>query len=304
MGLRKRGAKLLKKAAVKIHRRSVRWRALSLLQIELPYARQRGKPCLPMKIITWNVNGVRAAYKKGFIEFIEREEPDVLCIQETKASPDQVEPALLRPAGLAGHWSTAVKKGYSGVATFSRAPLEGVMKGIGVAEYDSEGRFVICRRGDLLIYNIYFPNGGSGPERHAFKQKFLADLAAHLKPLAAKGEKIVVVGDYNVAHRPIDLYDPVGLADESGFLPEERAWFHGFLKLGFVDAFRALHGDARDRYTWWSYRERGRSGNRGWRIDYVCVTANLLPRLREARILDEQEGSDHCPVLAVIADPA
>ena len=255
-----------------------------------------------MKIITWNVNGVRAAYKKGFIEFIEREEPDLLCIQETKASPDQVEPGLLRPAGLLGHWSTAFKKGYSGVATFSRAPLEDVSKGIGIKEYDSEGRFVICRRGDLLIYNIYFPNGGSGPERHDFKQKFLADLTAHLQPLVERGEKIIVVGDYNVAHRAIDVYDPEGLARESGFLPEERAWFDAFLKTGFVDSFRAVNGDVRDRYSWWSYRERGRVGNRGWRIDYVCITTNLLPRLREARILDGQEGSDHCPVVAVIDD--
>lgn len=250
-----------------------------------------------MKIISWNVNGIRAAYKKGFVEFIEREEPDLLCVQETKAHKEQVEPVLVNPAGRMSFWSSATRKGYSGVATFATREPKAVSYGIGLSEYDSEGRFVITEHDDFTLYNIYFPNGGSGPERHAYKQRFLKDLAAHLRPLVEAGRSIVVVGDYNVAHREIDIYDPVRLAGESGFLPEERAWFDEFLALGFVDTFRHFHPDARERFTWWSYLERGRLGNRGWRIDYVCVTRNLVPRLVRAEVLDGQHGSDHCPVL-------
>lgn len=254
------------------------------------------KPLKPLKIVSWNVNGIRAAYKKGFIEFIEREEPDVLCVQETKAHIEQVEPPLRTPAGLSGIWSSAQRKGYSGVATFSKSPPSEFSIGFGIQAYEDEGRVVVTRHSDFLLYNIYFPNGGSGPERHAFKQRFLADLLAHLKPLIAQGEKIIVAGDYNVAHRDIDVYDPVRLAGESGFLPEEKAWFDDFLSAGFVDAFRRLHPEARDRYTWWSYVERARIGNRGWRIDYLCVTENLIGRVRSATVMDQQQGSDHCPV--------
>lgn len=254
-----------------------------------------------MKIVSWNVNGIRAAYKKGLIEFIERENPDVFCVQETKASRDQCEPMICAPGGRLSYWSSAVKKGYSGVATYVFQAPRSVSYGIGCPEYDSEGRFVITEHDDFLLYNIYFPNGGSGQERHDFKQRFLRDLNAHLKPLVEGGRPVVVVGDYNVAHREIDIHDPVRLVGESGFLPEERAWFDSFLELGFVDTFRYLHPDARERFTWWSYLERGRLGNRGWRIDYICVTKNLLPRLRRAEVLDGQEGSDHCPVLVELA---
>ncbi len=250
-----------------------------------------------MKIISWNVNGIRAAYQKGLIEFIEREDPDILCLQETKALREQCEPALANPAGRISYWSSAARKGYSGVATYLRgAPLR-VEYGIGNPDYDSEGRFVITELADFTLYNIYFPNGGSGPERHQFKQNFLRDLSDHLSPLVLAGKPIVVVGDYNVAHREIDIYDPIGLSLESGFLVEERQWFERFLQQGFVDTFRQLNGDVRDRYTWWSYVQRGRLGNRGWRIDYICTTQNLKSRLRRAEILDGVMGSDHCPVL-------
>lgn len=250
-----------------------------------------------MKIITWNVNGIRAAYKKGLIEFIEREDPEILCLQETKAHRDQCEPVLATPAGRVSFWSSAVRKGYSGVATYVKEEPKAVSFGTGNPEYDSEGRFVITEHPEFTLYNIYFPNGGSGLERHNFKQKFLMDLSAHLKPQVDAGKSIIVVGDYNVAHREIDIYDPVRLAGESGFLPEERAWFDSFLELGFVDTFRLLHPHERERYTWWSYVERGRIANRGWRIDYICVTKNLASRIRKAQILDGQMGSDHCPVM-------
>ncbi len=259
-----------------------------------------------MKLISWNVNGIRAAYKKGFVEFIEREDPDYLCLQETKAHPEQCEPILLKPAGRKSYWSSAKRKGYSGTATYVRdIPQEEPKKvshGIGIEEYDSEGRFVVTEHKDFTLYNIYFVNGGSGQERHDFKQRFLKDLSAHLKPLVDAGRPIIVTGDYNIAHREIDIHDPVRLAGESGFLPEERAWFDSFLELGFVDTFRHLNPNARDRYTWWSYVERGRLGNRGWRIDYFCVTKNLLNRVRRAEVLDGQMGSDHCPVLLELSD--
>lgn len=252
-----------------------------------------------MKILSWNVNGIRACSKKGFIEFIEREDPDILCVQETKADPAQCEPYVARPAGRVGFWSTAKRKGYSGVATFLRPTEEprSVRYGIGIEEYDSEGRFVITEHKDFILYNIYFVNGGSGPERHEFKQRFLKDLNAHLKPLVDEGLPIIVAGDFNVAHQEIDVYDPIGLKAESGFLPEERKWFQEFLDLGFVDTFRHFHPNARDRYTWWPYYQQGRIGNRGWRIDCICVTKNLVPRLKRADHLDGQMGSDHCPVL-------
>ncbi len=255
-----------------------------------------------MKLITWNVNGIRAAYKKGLIEFIEREEPDIFCVQETKAHPEQCEPVLLRPAGRTSHWSAAVRKGYSGVATFLREEPLDVGYGIGRPEYDGEGRFVVTLHKDFTLYNIYFPNGGSGLERHQFKQRFLEDLKTHLEPKIKSGEPIIVVGDYNVAHTDRDVYDPVRLASESGFLPEERAWMSKFLEIGFVDTFRYFHPSDTDCYTWWDQRTMARLGNRGWRIDYVCVTKNLVPRLRSAQLLMAQMGSDHCPVVVEFSD--
>jgi exodeoxyribonuclease-3 len=254
-----------------------------------------------MKIISWNVNGIRAAYKKGFGEFIDREDPDLLCVQETKAHREQCEPPLVNAAGRDSLWSSAVRKGYSGVATFyKQAPLESAT-GIGLHEYDSEGRIVITRYKNFRLYNIYFPNGGSGPERHDYKQKFLQELNAHLKPLVEAGEPIIVVGDYNVAHREIDIYDPVRLAGESGFLPEERAWFDSFLAIGFVDTFRHFHPNEAEKFSWWSMQQRGRLGNRGWRIDYICVTKNLVSKLKSAQVLDGVQGSDHCPVVCELA---
>lgn len=253
-----------------------------------------------MKLISWNVNGIRACYKKGFIEFIEREQPDILAVQETKADPEQCEPMLRAPAERTSFWSTAKKKGYSGTATFLAPGVpapKSVQRGIGIAEYDTEGRFVITEHELFTLYNVYIVNGGSGPERHDFKMRFLRDFTDHLRPLVQAGKPIIITGDFNVAHRDIDVYSPESLAHESGFLPEERAWFDQFLDIGFVDTFRHFHPQARDRYTWWAYYERARIGNRGWRIDYFCVTKNLVPRLKRAEILDGQAGSDHCPVV-------
>lgn len=251
-----------------------------------------------MKIVSWNVNGIRAASKKGLVEFLRAEAPDILCLQETKAHLEQVEPATRSLGYKLFHWSSGIRKGYSGVATFIHEGPEVFQRGWGQTEYDSEGRIVITDHGPFLLYNIYFPNGGSGQERHLFKRRFLKDLNLHLEGVIASGREIILVGDYNVAHLEIDVHDPVRLSKESGFLPEEREWFGSFLKLGFVDTFRHFHPQARDRYSWWDYRQLARISNRGWRIDYICVTKGLLPKLKSADILDQVEGSDHCPVVA------
>lgn len=249
-----------------------------------------------MKIISWNVNGIRASYKKGLLEFIERETPDILCLQETKAHKEQLNDTQINPCGLLSHWSSAERKGYSGTATFLKDDCEKTEFGIGIAKFDSEGRFVVSDHGDFLLYNIYFPNGGSGPERHQFKQEFLGALREHLSQRLAAGREIIVVGDYNVARDEMDVYDPVELATESGFLPEEREWFKSFLSLGFVDVWRDFNPYEKNRFTWWDQRTRARLANNGWRIDYICVSENLAEKVTDAGILDEQEGSDHCPV--------
>lgn len=251
-----------------------------------------------MKIITWNVNGIRAIAKKGFNEFILNEGPDILCIQESKAHPDQCEPQLMNPMGYESHWSAAKKAGYSGTVSYFKQKPNAVRHGIGVERFDTEGRFVVSDHDDFVLYNVYFPNGGSGDVRHSFKQEFLKVFTGHLIEVMKSGREVILVGDYNVAHTDIDVYDPVRLSKESGFLPEEREWFSLFLKTGFVDMFRQFHPNEPHRYTWWSYFEKGRLGNRGWRIDYICATPKIAQRFTRCDHLDDQMGSDHCPVVA------
>lgn len=255
-----------------------------------------------MKIVTWNVNGIRACHKKGLGNILTTVKPDILCLQETKAHIEQVEPATRELGYKHSYWSSAVKKGYSGVATFMNETPKKTDKGWGLEQYDSEGRIVITDHGAFLLYNIYFPNGGSGQVRHDFKQGFLQELIEHMKATIQSGREIILVGDYNVAHLEIDVHDPVRLSKESGFLPEERAWFDRFLALGFVDTFRKFHPDEKDRYTWWDYRQMARLSNRGWRIDYICVTKGLENRVKSAEILDRVEGSDHCPVAITLGE--
>lgn len=250
-----------------------------------------------MKIISWNVNGIRSVAQKGFFEFLEQHNPDVLGLQETKAHPDVLEDALVSPLGWKTFWSSAERKGYSGTAIYSRLTPDKVDHGIQIPKFDAEGRFVIATFGDVTIYNVYFPNGGSGNERHLFKQEFLTKFLRHLKKQLEADRKIIVMGDYNVAYLDIDVYDPVKLSQVSGFFPEEREWFKRFLDAGFIDCFRHFHPEEKHAYTWWSYYENARLGNRGWRIDHICVSKNLRSRLKSCVILDEQSGSDHCPVI-------
>jgi exodeoxyribonuclease-3 len=251
-----------------------------------------------MKIISWNVNGIRACSKKGLQDFINEHKPDIFCVQETKAHIDQVEQNIKDLGYKFSHWSSAVKKGYSGVAVFTHQQFLSVDIGFGMKEYDSEGRINLCSHKHFDLYNIYFPNGNSREERHDYKQRFLKDLNIHLKNQIKAGKSIIVVGDYNIAHTEVDLFDPVKYANDSGFLPEEREWFDDFLSLGFVDTFRKLNPNAKDRYSWWSYRELARISNRGWRIDYICITKDLAAKLKSADILDSVQGSDHAPVVA------
>lgn len=250
-----------------------------------------------MKLISWNVNGIRACHKKGFLEFVDKEKPDILCLQETKAHKEQLDDALLNVLDGYSYWSSAsTRKGYSGTVTYCKEEPLAVEYGIGVPEYDAEGRFVITQFKDFWLYNVYFPNGAASDVRHSFKQEFLDIFTSHLAEMVQDGESVILCGDYNVAHTEIDVHDPVRLSKVSGFLPEERKWFDQFLDVGFIDTFRHFHKDEKDRFSWWSYRELARPRNRGWRIDYVCTSRNLEKRLTNADILDQQEGSDHCPV--------
>ena len=251
-----------------------------------------------MKIISWNVNGIRAWHKKDSTQkFLREQKADIFCIQETKAHLEQVSPEVKSLGYPHYHWSSACRKGYSGTATFSHQAPESVKKGIGTEKYDREGRFVITHHRDFELYNIYFPNGGASEERHQYKQAFLKDLSTYLQKRLKENPSIIVVGDYNIAYLDKDVYDPKKLEGESGFLPEEKEWFKSFLDLGFTDVFRHFYPEKKEAFSWWSYKERARFQNRGWRIDHICVSAPLLRQIKKIEILQETEGSDHCPVL-------
>ena len=231
------------------------------------------------------------------MDFFSKMKPDLLCIQETKAHPDQVEDDLISPFGWQSVWSSSYRPGYSGTLTYFKTPPQSIRRGIGIKKFDCEGRFVITEYNGFLLYNVYFPNGGSGDERHRFKQEFLARFKDHIEERLQTGHEIILVGDYNVSPQEIDVYDPVRLANESGFLPEEREWFKQFLNIGFIDLFRHFHPDEKFRYTWWNYLDQGRTGNRGWRIDHICISRGLIGRVKSCDILDDITGSDHCPVM-------
>jgi exodeoxyribonuclease-3 len=253
-----------------------------------------------MRIVTWNVNGLRAVAKKGFVQSVAALNPDFLCLQETKAHEEQLETEIESMKPMVGAFSSGFRPGYSGVATFSKKPITESKTSIGIRKFDVEGRFHILNCGGFDLYNIYFPNGSSGIERHLYKQEFLARLNQCLSESIGQKREIIVVGDYNVAPDEIDVYDPKSLAVVSGFLPEERAWFRQFYALGFKDMYRHFHGDKKNQYTWWSYQDRGRERNQGWRIDHICATPGIAAMFRSCEIRPDIEGSDHCPVVADI----
>lgn len=253
-----------------------------------------------MKIITYNVNGLRSALSKGFTEWLENEQPDVVCIQETKAQPEQIPTLELEALGYKSYFFSAEKKGYSGVSILTRITPDHVEYGMNMPVYDREGRFIRADYGDLSIASIYHPSGTTGDERQAFKMTWLEDFRRYVMELAQKHKKLILCGDYNICHTSIDIHDPIRNATSSGFLPEERDWMTLFLQSGFTDSFRYLHPKERDQYTWWSFRANARTNNKGWRIDYCMVTPEVIPLLQEAFILPEVKHSDHCPTGIII----
>jgi exodeoxyribonuclease-3 len=250
-----------------------------------------------VKLISWNVNGIRAVARKiDFQEWLAAVSPDVLCLQETRALPEQVPAGLRELPGYHAYWNAAERKGYSGVATLSSTEPAAVEVGLGLDEFDVEGRVLTTAFPGFKLLNVYFPNGGRKLERLDFKLRFYEAFLAHCDALHAQGERLIVCGDYNTAHRPIDLARPKRNAKTSGFLEEERAWIDAYLEHGFVDAWRALNPDAEGQYTWWMYMRNARERNIGWRIDYFMVSQALMPAVSGADILGEVMGSDHCPV--------
>ena len=252
-----------------------------------------------MKIITYNVNGLRAAVGKGLAEWIQQEQPDVLCIQETKLQPDQFPALIFEELGYHSYLYCAQKKGYSGVAILSKRKPDHVEYGMGIPEYDNEGRFIRADYGDFSVVSVYHPSGTSGDERQAFKMVWLEAFQQYVEQLKQTRPKLILCGDYNICHEPIDIHDPVRNAKNSGFLPEEREWMSRFLSAGYVDSFRYLHPD-KQQYTWWSYRFNARANNKGWRIDYCMTTESMRPQLKEAYILNDALHSDHCPAVLEI----
>lgn len=247
------------------------------------------------RLLTWNVNGIRAAQRKGFLDWLAAESPDILCVQETKARPEQLPRRMLEPPGYTTYWNSAEKKGYSGVAIYTKQEPLSVENSMGIKRFDNEGRFLKARFSDFTLFNVYFPNGKKDQERLQYKMDFYAGFLEMVEDLRKENERIVFCGDVNTAHREIDLARPKENEKVSGFLPIEREWIDKVIGLGWVDTFRALHPEA-VAYSWWDLKSRARERNVGWRIDYVFLTGRMLDSLKSAFIMADVMGSDHCPV--------
>jgi exodeoxyribonuclease III len=253
-----------------------------------------------MKLLSWNVNGIRAAEKKGFLDWLAATDADLVAVQETKAAPEQLSPALLTPAGYQAAWNSAEKKGYSGTATYSRLAPSRVVTGFGDPRFDTDGRVLIQEFEPFVFFNIYFPNGGRGPEwvihKLAFYRRFLEIAQAYMQA----GRPVVVTGDFNTAYAEIDLARPRENVAHSGFMPEERLGLGEFFEAGLIDSFRLLHPDT-VKYSWWDQVTRARERNVGWRLDYFMVSSDLKERILAADIHDEVMGSDHCPISLILS---
>jgi len=254
-----------------------------------------------MRIISWNVNGIRANVKKGGFDWFLNESPDIYCIQETKAEAEQLEEGVRNPPGYFSYFDHSKgRKGYSGVAVYSKIKPEKVEFGLGVTEFDQEGRFLALFFKEFVLINIYFPNGGGGPERLAFKLKYYDEFLKYINKLQKKGHEIIFTGDINTAHTDIDLARPKENEKNTGFLPIERAWLDKVVEQGYVDIFRHFYPKEVGKYTYWDMKTFARERNVGWRIDYFFVSQGLLPKVQKTRIHDEVLGSDHCPLELVL----
>ncbi len=253
-----------------------------------------------MKLISWNVNGVRAVHNKGFLEWLNRESPDVLCLQETKAHIEQLPKELRHVPGYHSFYSRPEKKGYSGVAIYSKTEPLSVEYGFGIPKFDVEGRVIRADYGSFILYNLYFPNGGQGNMRVPYKMEFYEAFLKRIESERKSGKSIVFCGDVNTAHKELDLARPKENVKNTGFLPEERAWVDRVTSLGYKDSFRIFVKDG-GHYSWWDYYTRARERNVGWRLDYFFVSEDLADAVEDAYILSDVMGSDHCPVALKIS---
>jgi exodeoxyribonuclease-3 len=255
-----------------------------------------GKGVSTLKIMSWNVNGIRAIQKRGFLDWVQEAQPDVLALQETKVNDDTLPENLRNIPGYESHFSYAsTRRGYSGVAVYSRIGVVSVERSFGVPEWDDEGRHLLVDFGDFTLANVYFPNGRASTDRLDYKMRYYAGLLTLAGKTVADGKNLVICGDYNTAHHEIDLARPRENSKTSGFLPEERAWMDSLTDAGFVDTFR-MFNDSTEQYSWWSQRSGARSRNVGWRLDYFFVNAGFQNRVVGAQIHADVQGSDHCPV--------
>jgi exodeoxyribonuclease-3 len=254
-----------------------------------------------IRLFSWNVNGLRACSRKGFLAWFEELRPHVLGLQEIRALPEQLDEAVRGPRGYEVHFHPAERRGYSGVALYTRNPANRViLGGLGEPGFDREGRLIIADYGDFVLYNGYFPNGGHDLSRVPFKLEFSEAVLQHAEAQRRRGRKVVICGDVNTAHHEIDLANPASNRKNTGFLPEERAWVSRLVEHGYVDVFRSLHPGEPGLYTWWSNRKGVRERNVGWRIDYFFVSEDLMDRVTDARIHPDVMGSDHCPISLVL----
>ena len=247
-----------------------------------------------MKILSYNVNGIRAALNKGFADWLKAAAPDILCLQETKAMAEQLDTQILEDLGYHHHWHSAQKKGYSGVAILTKTKPLHVQEGTGIDHMDFEGRVIRADFENVSVISIYIPSG-TNIDRLDYKFKFMDDFQNYIDSLKKEYPQLVICGDYNICHRAIDIHDPVRNKNVSGFLPEEREWIDAFMSSGFVDSFRHLNTDPH-QYSWWSYRANARNNNKGWRIDYNLVSENLKENIKRSYLLPDVKHSDHCPV--------